>query len=369
MGFLVSPGVDVNEIDLTNVIPAVSTSIGGTVGAFNWGPIDEIVQVGSEKDLVTRFGKPDDDTYAYFYNAALFLKYGNALKIVRYSGGSGESALKNASGGTADLIKNRDDYDDRTITDAIHGSFIARCAGSAGNDLSVVVITATSFGSANSGAGSTYANKFDAAPGEGEIHIVVLDEGGSFAEGATSSSPVILETYANLSISSTAKAETGGSNYYIDVLNNQSAFVFGGYPLTTTEIGTSNTEDIETDLDNGADYSSITNSDVVADYAEFFGDAESVDVNFFIGGALSSTDADTVIATAEDRKDVIAFVSPPVDDVSYRSDVATAVGAARDWANGINSSSYGVLDSASVMIYDKYNDKNRFTGAAGLVAG
>ena len=29
MAFLVSPGVQVNEIDLTNVIPAVATSIGG----------------------------------------------------------------------------------------------------------------------------------------------------------------------------------------------------------------------------------------------------------------------------------------------------------------------------------------------------
>ena len=35
MGFLVSPGVEVKEIDLTNVIPALSTSIGGFAGEFN----------------------------------------------------------------------------------------------------------------------------------------------------------------------------------------------------------------------------------------------------------------------------------------------------------------------------------------------
>jgi phage tail sheath protein FI len=40
MGFQVSPGVEVKEIDLTNVIPAVSTSIGGFSGYFKWGPIN-----------------------------------------------------------------------------------------------------------------------------------------------------------------------------------------------------------------------------------------------------------------------------------------------------------------------------------------
>ena len=49
MGFLVSPGVEINEIDLTNVIPAVSTSIGGIVGQFRWGHVKEIVTIWSEK--------------------------------------------------------------------------------------------------------------------------------------------------------------------------------------------------------------------------------------------------------------------------------------------------------------------------------
>ena len=51
MAFQVSPGVQVKEIDATNVIPAVSTSIGGFAGSFNWGPVDQIVTVGSESEL------------------------------------------------------------------------------------------------------------------------------------------------------------------------------------------------------------------------------------------------------------------------------------------------------------------------------
>ena len=371
---MVSPGVDVKEIDLTNVIPAVSTSIGGTIGAFNWGPMDEIVLVGSEKDLVTRFGKPNDSVAPYFFNAASFLKYGNALKVIRYSGGAGDTTVQNAAGpaatSTGALIKNRDDYDTKTLDAATHGNFIARCPGSAGNGLKVTVITEGSFAGANSGSGSTLGKAlFDRAPDDGSIHIVVQDTAGDLADGATTASPVTLETFENVSLVAGTKAETGGSNYYIDVLNRDSAYVFGGIAYNDNQANDTITDDIEVTFDGGADYASISNGDIVADYAEFFGDAESVDVNFFIGGALSSSDANTVIAAAETRKDVIAFVSPPVADVTNKTTTATAVTNAISWGNGINSSSYGVLDSASVYVYDKYNDKNRFIGAAGLVAG
>ena len=72
MAFLVSPGVEIKEIDATNVIPAVSSSIGGFAGSFNWGPTEEIVQVGSENELVEKFGSPDSNTAKYFLTAASF---------------------------------------------------------------------------------------------------------------------------------------------------------------------------------------------------------------------------------------------------------------------------------------------------------
>ena len=83
MGFQVSPGVEVKEIDLTNVIPAVSTSIGGYSGYFTWGPVNEIGLVSSEKELAGKFGTPDAAHTQSFLTAASFLKYGNALKVVR----------------------------------------------------------------------------------------------------------------------------------------------------------------------------------------------------------------------------------------------------------------------------------------------
>ena len=86
MAFQVSPGVLVREKDLTNVIPAVATSIGAFAGDFTQGPLDEIVTVGSESELVEQFGKPNSTTFESFFAASSFLQYGNTLKVVRASG-------------------------------------------------------------------------------------------------------------------------------------------------------------------------------------------------------------------------------------------------------------------------------------------
>jgi phage tail sheath protein FI len=102
MGFLVSPGVEVNEIDLTNVIPAVSTSIGGFVGEFRWGPVDEAITVSSEKELASNFGAPDATTAQSFLTAASFLKYGNTLKVSRAISATATNATVNVRDSVGD---------------------------------------------------------------------------------------------------------------------------------------------------------------------------------------------------------------------------------------------------------------------------
>ena len=59
MAFQVSPGVLVKEIDLTNVVPAVATSIGAIAAGFGKGPVEEIIPISSEQELYQVFGKPD----------------------------------------------------------------------------------------------------------------------------------------------------------------------------------------------------------------------------------------------------------------------------------------------------------------------
>ena len=64
MAFLVSPGVQVKEVDLTNVVPAVATSIGAIACPFE-KPVSEVTNISSEEQLVKIFGKPQTTNNAY----------------------------------------------------------------------------------------------------------------------------------------------------------------------------------------------------------------------------------------------------------------------------------------------------------------
>lgn len=96
-----SPGVNVTEIDLTTIVPAVATTEGALGGVFRWGPIAERVLVDNEQKLVTRFTKPTSLNAETFFTAASFLSYGNRLYISRAANTSGNpSATATKSGGT-----------------------------------------------------------------------------------------------------------------------------------------------------------------------------------------------------------------------------------------------------------------------------
>ena len=85
MAFQVSPGVQVKEIDLSNVVPAVSSTRGAFAGIFQWGPVDEVKTVSDGQQLVDEFYKPanTDAGAEDFYSAESFLRYGSSLSVVR----------------------------------------------------------------------------------------------------------------------------------------------------------------------------------------------------------------------------------------------------------------------------------------------
>lgn len=82
MPYQVSPSVSVTETDLTNIIPAVSSSIGAGVMPALWGPVMSVTRIASENELVQRFGKPTNKNAQDWLNIANFLSYsGNALVV------------------------------------------------------------------------------------------------------------------------------------------------------------------------------------------------------------------------------------------------------------------------------------------------
>ena len=77
MAVQLSPGVNVREVDLTTIIPAVSTTDGAFAGVFRWGPVGEVVLVDSATALATRFGNPTNFNAETFFTAYNFLAYAN----------------------------------------------------------------------------------------------------------------------------------------------------------------------------------------------------------------------------------------------------------------------------------------------------
>jgi len=399
MGFLVSPGVDVNEIDLTNVIPAVSTSIGGIVGHFKWGPVEEVVSVGSEKELVANFGKPDNNTYGQWFQAAAFLQYGNALNVYRYNS-SGFNATNTTGSPESTLrIKNADDYlsSGKVVDespDANDTYFIAKYPGALGNSIKVCVITSDNYAedspSVGGNANTIAVNAVNAAPAAGEIHIVVLDEGGEFSGIAdtngdgTADTTTVLEVFRDLTVTRTGnyKRDDGTSRYYVDVLQTESQYIWAGGDIISATNTDSPADDYNFRLDGGSDGSAPTTTALAAVYTTAFGDADTLDVNILIGPtgadstALGYAAANTVIAVAggfaTSRKDCVAVVSPPTtgtDGTALQSTAGAAVDNAKTWADGITTNSYGILSSTAAYVYDKYNDVYRWIGSAGHVAG
>ena len=135
MAFQVSPGVLVQEKDLTRIIPAVSTSIGAFAGEFRKGPINEITTISSEQELVSVFGKPDASNYEDFFSAANFLQYSNALRVVRVQNSSVSNATES---GSTFVIKNLTDYvDNYSGGQGSVGLWAAKTAGAWGNNLKI----------------------------------------------------------------------------------------------------------------------------------------------------------------------------------------------------------------------------------------
>jgi len=162
MGFQVSPGVNVSEIDLTTIIPAVSTTTGALAGHFKWGPVGQRVLLDSEDTLVKQFTAPNGNTYVDFFTAANFLAYGNALYTVRVINEAGTkssntSRARNAiaqSGNTTNtIIKNEDDYENNYSSGITGvGGWVAKYPGELGNNLRIsVCLTANAYESSISG--------------------------------------------------------------------------------------------------------------------------------------------------------------------------------------------------------------------------
>ena len=224
-----------------------------------------------------------------------------------------------------------------------------------------------------------------------ELHVAVVDE----------STNTIVERSLYLSKLSDGKTPEGASSYWKDSINEFSQFIYAS-ALTASEYspvgeapgGTAASYNATANapltlayllstaggaLSGGTDDYAYTAGEVQAGYT-LFQDTEQTSIDFILMGGSMGSEADTlskagaVAAVANARKDCIAFISP------YNGNqIATSGGAALteaqqlentiDFFSGIGSSSYVVKDSGIKYVYDRFNDKYRYIGTNGDIAG
>ena len=456
MASQVSPGVVIRERDLsTGVITGVSALKAAIASTFTKGPVGKIVNIGSERDLIDTFGAPAEANAADWLVASEFLRYGGQLAVIRAATG----VLNATKDGSAVLIGSKEDYE------AGAGSseeFAARDAGSAGNNLRVVivdkvadskmvkaghnlsvgdtlddgstsdhevtvVIDANTVGIKHGAAGAVSGNSFTQSaftnsdwnalpigstgltyknigprPGTSayaserylsgdEVHVAVVDE----------STNTIVERLTYLSKLSDAKSPEGASTYFKDYVNEFSQFIYAAAlgasqytPVGQAPGGTAASYGATAAapltlayllstaggaLSGGTDDYAYTAGEIQTAYA-LFQDTEETEIDFVLMGGSMGSEADTlskagaVAAVANARKDCIAFVSPfNGNQVATSGNVALTptqqLENTIDYFSSIGSSSYVVKDSGIKYVYDRFNDKYRYIGCNGDVAG
>jgi hypothetical protein len=397
MAFQLSPGVNVTEIDLTTVVPSVSTTTGAFAGYLPWGPAQKITTVTNEISLVQNFAPqgPDANSYVTFFTASSFLAYGNNLQFVRSVGVNGLNATSNTAG---IQINNSDVFQYTYLTPGsgnTYGPFVARYPGALGNSIQVDVFDANNaslFANAtfttggitrnwntivNSTPGtSAYANTQNGA--NDEFHIVVSDAGGLF----TGIKGTILETYPFVSKASDA-ALNGNSSYYKQVIFNSSKYIQAMDPVdyantsstwgklasgvnfarigntttgNTTIVLSRGSDDIGTDANTTTAFSLFTNK-------------EYVDISLVLTGGADTTVQQYVIDNiSTSRADCVTFLSPPQSAVVNQA--GSEVTNIQTWLGQLSrSTSYAVVDSGWKYMYDTYNQTYRWIPLNGDIAG
>ena len=379
MAFQLSPGVNVSEVDLTTVVPSVLTTAGAIAGQFQWGPVNKRISVDSEITLVNRFGKPNGNTYTSFFTASGFLSYGNNLKVVR----AANTASRNASEKGSISVLNEDVFEVTYLHQNnanTYGAYIARYQGALGNTISVSVADSASYDAWEfkgyfSTAPGTSEQAIAAGASDDELHIIVIDEGGVL----TGTQGSILEQFAYVSKGSDALDTLGNSNYYKNVLFNQSKYVYAidppdygnthatwGNTLASTSFATLSTA-YQGYMINGSD-KTVQDSDITNAY-DLFANPDEVDIALVMAGdatvPVQQHIIDNIVTV---RKDCVVSISPP--SASVVNNAGNEVTDIRSWTSSLaRSTSYAIADSGWKYVFDKYNNVYRWVPLNGDIAG
>lgn len=225
---------------------------------------------------------------------------------------------------------------------------------------------------------SDYVRRFGNTAAQDETHIVVTDEDGLF----TGVPGTVLEVYKNVSRATDAKLDNGMSNYFVEMINQNSKYVWyandrSNAPSNTAVNVVSCSNNVPAVYSfkcgqNGSDENTISIGDLANAY-DLFANPEDVDISLIMqgkarGGTWGAQLANYLIDNiATIRKDCVVFVSPAKELVvnNQGNEAEACVG----FRNTTRVSSYGFMDSGYKYMYDRYNDVYRWVPLNGDIAG
>ncbi len=361
-----SPGVVINEVDLSQYVAKISTATFGIVGAAEWGPVEEPTLVTTEADFVSKFGKPmdlSDGTLTakqlaarYAGHAAThFLKQGNRLYFIRLTT-SGDAAA-NAKYTDVNSVPIFD-------VDAIY-------SGELGNRIRLVIDVAASE--------STIADP---------AHISIRVEVDFLGTGVYKT----VESYPRVSINAVEVSAYTGSEDYIILYNATNDLNSEPHPKSVAAltswmkfnaVGTAGSSNLRS-LPEIINFTGGLNGDdlpdnIITGSSDIFTGLSglqrlrdtSLDVNIIAAPGLQGQEASIqheLISIAESRKDCIALLDPP-QGLSPTAVVDWANGAANSGNNSAFNSSYAAVYYPWIQYFDPYNGVSVFTPPSGWVAG
>jgi hypothetical protein len=391
MATLTSVGIQVIESDLTPVTQPQAASTGAYVGHFNWGPVDTVVNITSETALGQTYTTPTktaDTAAASFLTASSFLKYGNSLKVIRAAdSGSARNSKGESTYGTPEptLYIGNSELFNSLDPSARVSAFYARYPGEIGDALGIQIIHANNATT----LASTVKDYFYGAPSttpwadevsnidydDDEIHVIIYDKTGEL----TGEKLTVIETWEGLSLAPEARTVAGSTNYWADVINTGSSYIYVG---DTSDVATL-TGGVYSLVDNvgyfsfsgGANgtrvFANVVNALVILE------DIDNIAVNLIFAEAFETDiDAnvnDALIGLVGKRKDAMVFLSAPLNLYKTTSDVAKLT-ALKTWRDSLANTSdrirsFTVLDSTPVYVYNRYADNYMWIPACGHIAG
>lgn len=401
MPIQLSPGVAVVEKDFTNIVPTIASSACGFAGVYVWGPVMQPTTVSSENNLVAAFGKPTKATAQSFLTAANFLSYSSNLLNIRIK----TSGQKNATAGPAGtdgiaiivpplVIDNAAEFTEEFESNtSLTQAFAAKYPGKLGNSIGVSIADGASFtawehkAEFQSAPGISDFAKSKHSPAQDELHVIVIDSLGEW----TGTPGAVLEKFAFVSKASNAKTSDGTNNYFKDVINQSSSFVWSldapnavlsnwGVDLDSLVTFSSLSSAYTASLIGGVDDYTATDAEILLAY-RLFTSKDLYPLAYIAAGKASTTVAAGIIGNvAEVRKDVIVFVSPEElitgavikgNGAITSSEVLTSEAASKikDYREALPSSSFASIDTGYKYQYDVYNDQFVYVPLNGDIAG